>query len=1011
MRADHWLLFDSVVRACRQGVRGHVLALLLTGMALAVRLALAPPQAGFQHLTFLPVVALTALLAGFWPGMLATLVAVVLDVLLFAAAGATFSQVSVGSLVFLFDGLVVCLSIEVLHRDRQLSHDEVQALRVTQASFEAISQQLRESSQYNASIVNNIRDGIVTIDEHGKVLTFTPSASQIFGYEAVEVVGKNIKMLMPQPYRDAHDGYLANYRETGVARIIGIGREVEGQRKDGSCFPMDLAVTAMNLPDGVRYVGLVRDITARKEMEAQLIAARDAAEAASMAKAQFLANMSHEIRTPMNAILGLTRLVLESDLRPEQREQLSKVKKSGAALMRIINDILDLSRLEAGRLKIERIPVRPEALIIEVTDLFAAQAEEKGLELCIDIAPDTPLVALGDNLRLTQVLYNLVGNAIKFTDHGEVCISVCVEQFRQSSFILGITIRDTGMGITREQQAKLFQSFSQADESITRTHGGSGLGLSIVKGLVELMGGHIAMESEPGHGTTVRLGIEMGVVPEDTRDVAQMGQDLHRMKGKRVLVVDDVQSSRHILLRLLRAWGVVAAEADSGPKALALVAQAQREQQPFHALLLDWRMPGMDGLEVARQVKVMNKGDGLVSPLNVLMMTAYDKQTLLQDPDAVHVNGVLTKPVVPSHLFDALLHGEARLAQWHDSQVEQRFDGLRVLLVEDNDLNQEVAASFLSRRGVQVTLADHGQDAVDKVRQQHFDLVLMDLHMPVMGGVEATRQILQLPNGQALPVVAMTAAVMQEDRLSCKAVGMVDFVSKPIEPEDLIRVLRMHASPGTVVAAPEPLLRGAGGDPVLDLVRGLHRLDGDAALQQRLLVSFLERHVHFTDELGTLLAAQRTEEAMDLVHSLKGIAGNLGAMALAQACARLIDEMRAHEPLKSLGSLGAMLEATCLQMNDALANRMQTRAVADPAASPEPVTPESLADTLRTLEPLVVGHDVLPDVLHTRLQSLGDSAQPWAARVRQLQHHLTHFEHNQALEALRYLQDECGEGP
>jgi len=198
---------------------------------------------------------------------------------------------------------------------------------------------------------------------------------------------------------------------------------------------------------------------------------------------------------------------------------------------------------------------------------------------------------------------------------------------------------------------------------------------------------------------------------------------------------------------------------------------------------------------------------------------------------------------------------------------------------------------------------------------------------------------------------------------------------------------------------------------VLDLVRGLHRLDGDAALQQRLLVSFLERHVHFTDELGTLLAAQRTEEAMDLVHSLKGIAGNLGAMALAQACARLIDEMRAHEPLKSLGSLGAMLEATCLQMNDALANRMQTRAVADPAASPEPVTPESLADTLRTLEPLVVGHDVLPDVLHTRLQSLGDSAQPWAARVRQLQHHLTHFEHNQALEALRYLQDECGEGP
>ena len=860
-------------------------------------------------------------------------------------------------------------------------------------------EQLQQAHRYQEAIVANLLDGVITIDGMGMVLTFSPAAERIFGYAADEVVGRNIRMLMPEPYHSAHDGYLAAYRETGRKTIIGSGgREVEGRRKNGECFPLDLGVAEMPL-DGMRqFVGVVRDISTRRAMEMELRSAKTRAEAATQAKSQFLANMSHEIRTPMNAILGLTRAVMESDLKPEQREQLAKVNKSGRALVRIINDILDFSRIEAGRLAIEKVPMRVETALMDVADLFGAQVEEKGLELFLEIDPDTPLRVLGDPLRLTQVLNNLVGNAVKFTPHGEIHLSVRVQTLGDASSTLRFCVRDTGIGIAPELLSHLCQPFTQADDSTTRKFGGSGLGLSIASRLVELMGGKLTLESQPGRGTQASFHIEVGMVPEELRNVAHLGHDLQQMRGRRVLVVDDQSTSRMILASLLGAWGLEAVQAASGPEALLRVAQAESAGHPMDTILLDWRMPGMDGLQVAAALKAREAAGEVLSPLQILMVTAYDKTTLMQQPEAECIQGVLAKPVVPSFLFDALLHGNTRQVDAGDTLIAQRFDGLTVLLVEDNDLNQEVAANFMTKRGVIVTLAWNGQEAVDWVSKQRFDVVLMDLHMPVMGGIAATRRIRELPQGRHLPIVAMTAAVQEEDRKSCQEAGMVDFIAKPVEPEDLVRVLARYSRSGGVAtpgaAAPAAVTEA----PLLDLERALRRLDGDQALQQRLLLGFVERHHDLSGRLDGLLAQADTAAAIDLVHSLKGIAANLGAVALAEACRRLIEELRAGIAPDSRAAFDSCLKDTLRSM------QQHINATVEPVMAP--VGAVSLTDTLLALTPYVRSQEVVPDELQAALQQLAADA----PRLQALNLHLNNFEHDEALALLEQLNSDYGVG-
>ncbi|ABD69497.1 multi-sensor hybrid histidine kinase [Rhodoferax ferrireducens T118] len=983
--------YAKLAHSEHKGLYRYLLTLVLSVVALFARMVIAPEDAGLQFITFFPAVAISAVLFGTGPGLFTTFIGATMGTYFFFPPYEAFvfefqHHTLISVVIFCADGLIVSLSIGAMRR--YFSNYVITVAKLETALEQSRHNEAELTYQKYALDQHAI---VAATDVRGTITYVNDLFCAISQYSRDELLGHNHRLLNSGAH--PKEFFEAMYRTISSGEVW--KGDICNRAKDGSLYWVSTTIVPYVNDSGkpIRYVAIRADITERKR-------AKEAAQAATLAKSQFLANMSHEIRTPMNAVLGLTRMVLESDLKPEQREQLIKVSKSGRALVRIINDILDFSRIEAGRLAIERIPLRVEAVLLEVADLFSAQAEEKGLELFLDIEPETPLQVIGDPLRLTQVLNNLVGNAIKFTDHGEIHIGVRVAHYGDATLTLCINVRDTGIGMAPEQIGVLFQSFTQADSSTTRNYGGSGLGLTIAKKLVELMGGQITLDSAVGQGTNVSFSVAVGMAPDDFRRVTHMGQDLQQMHGKRVLVVDDQATSRQILSRLLQAWGMEATEAESGPQALARVAEANRAGRPFHAVLLDWRMPGMSGLEVATALKAQDEAKGLPTPLQVLMVTAYDKQSLLQEPEAANIDGVLTKPVVPSYLFDALLQGEPRHPDASDELVAQRFDGVRVLLVEDNDLNQEVASSFLRKRGVSVTVAWHGGEAVELIQHQQFDLVLMDLHMPVMGGIEAARRIRELPQGKNLPIVAMTAAVMEEDRARCRAAGMNGFVAKPVEPEDLARVLVMYTRPGTQTPpATTPTIQA--GEPVLDLVKGLRRLDGDRALQQRLLLGFVERHHDIVGRLDALLAEKNTTEAVDLIHTLKGVAANLGAVALAEASRRLIEELRSATPLASRFAFHTTLVETLTQMQQHIAGHVQTD-LAEAAA----VEPVSLEHTLLALEPFIVGQEVIPDALLVALQRISTADLPYSPLARQLRHHLDNFEHGEVLEAFKLLRVE-----
>ncbi|HEY6359605.1 MAG TPA: response regulator, partial [Vicinamibacterales bacterium] len=642
-----------------------------------------------------------------------------------------------------------------------------------------------------------------------------------------------------------------------------------------------------------------------EEQAKELVGAKHKAEEATEMKSMFLANMSHEIRTPMNAIIGLAHLALKTGLSPKQRDYVGKIHNAGTSLLAVINDILDFSKIEAGRLDIEATDFGLDDVISSVTTLTAQKAHEKGLELLVHVAPGLPEHLLGDPVRLGQILTNCVNNAVKFTERGE--IRVTIEQLERTGgkVQLKCSVSDTGIGMTPEQSAKLFQPFTQADMSTTRKHGGTGLGLTICRRLVELMGGRIWLESTPGVGTTFHFTVWLGVgAAKGPRTIVPQ-----RLAQLRVLVVDDNATAREILQEPLSALASRVDAVASGKEAIAAV-QAHDATEPYDIVFMDWRMPGMDGLQASRHIK---SDETLSHQPAIVLVTAFGREEVREEAERLQLDGFLLKPVTKSMIVDTLVnvfaHGEEETGEAAQDGHSTRLRGARILLTEDNEINQQIASELLEGAGAAVTIANNGREAVEMLssgpQPPPFDAVLMDLQMPEMDGYQATAKLRSDARLATLPIIAMTAHATIEERQRCLAAGMNDHIGKPIDPVNLIEIVARFYEPADVAPAdpgtgPLPDHRPAEDGPHglpsiagLDTTDGLSRVGGNRKLYLKLLGQFIEQQGPAAEEISEALAKRDSALAERLAHSLKGVSGNVGATGVqstAGALERLIHD-------------------------------------------------------------------------------------------------------------------------
>ncbi len=666
-------------------------------------------------------------------------------------------------------------------------------------------------------------------------------------------------------------------------------------------------------PDGTLFetLGQIGGILGRVEERAiidkTLRQARKEAEAADRSKSDFLANMSHEIRTPMNAIIGMSYLAMQTDLTPKQEDYISKTLSAANSLLGIINDILDFSKIEAGKLEMESIPFRLEEALENLATLITVKTREKGLEFLISNGPDVPEHLLGDPLRLGQVLNNLANNAVKFTQEGEVIIKTELLKAEEDAVTLKFSVRDSGIGMTEEQIGRLFKAFSQADSSTTRQFGGTGLGLTICKQLVEMMDGEIWAESTPGEGSTFHFTARFG---RHEAEVSERHVFPPELCGKRALVVDDNPDSREILGDMLRSFSFSVEEAGTGMGGLERIVSSARDGNPFDLVLMDWKMPEMDGIETIRRIQ---RHPDLSPAPPVILVTAYGREEAMRQCQDLDLAGVLSKPVTPSTLFYGIMSGvlgignASRAKRDHASglgiEAVRSIRGARILLVEDNEVNQQVASELLEKAQLVVTIANNGQEAVDMVGRESFDCILMDVQMPVMDGYEATRTIRRDRRFKDLPIVAMTANAMAGDWEKCQAAGMNDHVAKPIEPREMYDALARWIEPGEREAPAEPMDRQSAAEetgdgaplelPGFELASALARMGGSLKAYRKTLAKVRESEADALERIGQSLKKGDRETAIRAAHTLKGVAGTIGAVDLRSAAAKL--EIALHE--------------------------------------------------------------------------------------------------------------------
>ena len=756
---------------------------------------------------------------------------------------------------------------------------------------------------------------IIATDLDGTIRLFSKGASTLLGYSPAEMIGKcNILSLHLAEELDHYGKKVSGVSGTSLHDMKVFDQFVKQKHsraqewfyvcKDGTHLPMSLSVTSLYNPDGrvAGYLFTAMDMTLQKQMERELIHSKEVAEAANASKGDFLARMSHEIRTPMNGIVGMASLLQKTAVDMKQHNYTDKLLASANTLLRLINDILDFSKIDAGKLRLEEIHFNLEDILGNIANVVGIQAEKKGLEFLFQIDPEVTYDLIGDPLRMGQVLMNLAGNAVKFTDQGEIVISVTLDERLSDTVMLRFSVRDSGIGMQQEQISLLFSAFSQADDSITRKYGGTGLGLAICKQLTELMGGRIWVESEPGKGSTFIFTARLRIF----ENVRNEPRPIEYFKGLRALVVDDNQAARDVLSAMLASFQINVDIAVDGQSALAALEQAKQQGRPYDVVLLDWIMPGIDGIETARRIKA---NASLAKVPAMLMVTANGREEAYAEADKVGLNAFLLKPVYASVMYNTLLDilgikaisGPPTVTERRPAADLANIQGAHILLVDDNSINQEVATEFLKDAGMIVTVASNGQECLDALQNGVYDLVLMDIQMPVMDGLEATRIIRRDSQFKDLPIIAMTAHAMAGDREKSLAAGMNGHITKPIDQVVFYQTLKEWVG-GKQTAPPQEKPRtsssGSMADlslsslPGIDQVEALKVLNNNTRLFVKLLYDFRKNFSSLPTLLRNLSETGQWPEIQEKAHTVKGVAGYLGASYLMEAAQQLENTLK-----------------------------------------------------------------------------------------------------------------------